>query len=190
MAKQAAKVVAAVAAATFLAAARSFADPAPAATVVLHVADYAKVPAGEMGSAQQAAARVYERIGVQLVWTDGSARLAPADGAVHLDVWILTAEMTHRMKAAPDGFGQASHSTKRAYIHYSRILAYAKQSASDPARVLALVLAHEVGHMLLPEYSHAPSGLMRANWEGRIVGIPDFLPAQANTISRMLMAEN
>ena len=60
----------------------------------------------------------------------------------------------------------------------------------DPATTLALVLAHEIGHLLLPEYSHAPSGLMRAHWEGRVDNIPSFIPAQATTIRMMLASAN
>jgi hypothetical protein len=42
--------------------------------------------------------------------------------------------------------------------------------------------------MLLPEHSHSPSGLMRANWGGRLNRIPDFMPAQAETIRTLVAA--
>jgi hypothetical protein len=187
MANTGPKVATAAAVLAVLMGARSsFADPATTRTVVLHVTDYELVPGGLLAEAQKAASDVYARIGVRLVWTDGSAKLAAADGSLHLDVTILNATMTARRAPAPGTFGQASYITRCAYIYYRRIIWYALQSGSDPARVLALVLAHEVGHMLLPEYSHAPSGLMRATWDRRIVHVPDFMPAQAATIRTML----
>jgi hypothetical protein len=32
------------------------------------------------------------------------------------------------------------------------------------ARFLGHVMAHEMGHLLLPQYSHSARGLMRAQW--------------------------
>jgi hypothetical protein len=54
--------------------------------------------------------------------------------------------------------------------------------------MLGFVLAHEIGHMLLPRYSHTALGLMKAAWVGTITGIPEFLPEQAATIRTLLAA--
>jgi hypothetical protein len=164
-----------------------FADPVGLVTVTLHVRDYDHVPAGELADAQKKASRVYARIGVRLVWTGGSAALAAKDEAAHFDVIILTSEMTGRLTASASEFGRASRAARRALIFHPRIQAHAAKTGSDPACVLALVLAHEVGHLLLPEYSHAPSGLMRAAWTGRVSGVPDFIHTQADAI-RLLLA--
>jgi hypothetical protein len=32
--------------------------------------------------------------------------------------------------------------------------------------VLAYAIAHEIGHLLLPEPAHSPFGIMRADWDG------------------------
>jgi hypothetical protein len=156
-------------------------------TVVLHVSDLAGVPVRDRAEAEKRATRVYEQIGVRLAWTNGDAAHAPADRSLHLDVVVLPGDMSDRMNADRTQFGQASHVTRRAYIHFSRITAYAVQSGSDPACVLAMVLAHEIGHMLLPEYSHSPIGLMRAEWTGRFVDVPDFDRQQGATIRLSLI---
>ena len=162
------------------------ARPPDAPTVVLHVMDYVHVPVDELQEAQTLAAEVYTRIGVRLVWTDGFAAGAVGDGARHLDVVILTPEMTKARKAKPGALGAASHETRHAFIYYQRAVDHAIETLSDPRRVLGLVFAHETGHMLLPTYSHSESGLMRAEWEGRLPKIPDFLPSQAAEIRREL----
>ncbi|HUR32544.1 MAG TPA: hypothetical protein VM032_02035 [Vicinamibacterales bacterium] len=164
------------------------AAPPELITVVVHVKDCERVPARELAAAKQLASDVYEQIGVQLLWTDGASALAPSDGLRHVDLFILDAAMTARHNSDPVVFGQAGHLTGRAYIYYPRILAYAIRSNSEPARVLALVFAHELGHVLLPAYSHGPTGLMRAAWEGRIVAVPAFDPPQADTIRATLTA--
>jgi hypothetical protein len=164
---------------------RVLAAPRPA--VVLHVSDLAGVPPHDRADAQGGATRVYERIGVRLVWTNGDAAHAPADGALHLDVIILTGAMADRHNANQAALGQASRVTRRAYIYYSRIVAHASRTEVDPARLLATVLAHEIGHLLLPEYSHSPDGLMQAKLWGRSPNVPDFTDEQAATIRALLM---
>jgi hypothetical protein len=185
-----AAAAAAVAFSVLGASGRATAAPAAVRTVVLHVSDLAGVSERDRTEAENRATRVYERIGVRLAWTNGDAAYAPADGAFHLDVIILPGSMADRMNANPTAFGQASHVTRRAYIYFSRIEAYALSSRSDPVCVLAAVLAHEIGHMLLPDYSHSPWGLMRAEWTGRIVDVPNFDRKQATTIRSALTASN
>jgi len=166
---------------------RAAAAPAETPTVVLHVLDYVHLQSDELHEAQTLAAKVYSNIGVNVVWTDGTAGAAPADGARHLDVVILTPEMTKQRSAPPGAFGQAGPEQRRAYIYYKRIVDRAIETRSDPRRLLGVVFAHEVGHMLLPIYSHTEEGLMRPEWSGPYFGkIPDFLPSQGAEIRKEL----
>ena len=79
--------------------------------------------------------------------------------------------------------------SKRASIYYERIIEYAAHTRGDLDQVLALALAHELGHLLLPDYSHTKRGLMRAARTDRIVEMPNLLPTQAATIRMMLIVE-
>jgi hypothetical protein len=190
MAKAAQAVAAMVAAGFVMTGASAMASERVAVDVVFHVTSYERIPAGELATAQQAVVEVYGKIGVRVAWAGGIAAEATVDGARHIDIIFLTAAMADRKQPNARAFGQASHATRRAYIYYARVLTYAMRSASDPGVVLGLVLAHEIGHVLLPEYSHAPSGLMRAEWNGRVAAIPGFLPEQAVTIRTMLETGN
>ena len=175
-----------VAAVMFAGGRRAAGAPAETPTVVLHVLDYVHLQSDELHEAQSLAAKVYSKIGVNIVWTEGTAGAAPADGARHLDVVILTPEMTTQRSAAPGAFGQAGRPQRRAYIYYKRIIDRAIETRSDPRHVLGFVFAHEVGHMLLPVYSHSEEGLMRAQWAGTLKRIPDFLPSQGAEIRKEL----
>jgi hypothetical protein len=101
---------------------------------------------------------------------------------------LLDAAMTARESPEPTALGRASYRAKRAAVYIPRVREHARATGSGYARVLALTLAHEVGHLLLPEYSHARSGLMRPTSAGRVVRIPDFMTALAATIWTMLTA--
>ncbi|HUR32311.1 MAG TPA: hypothetical protein VM032_00845 [Vicinamibacterales bacterium] len=174
--------------ALFLAGAAGHVDvlAAAAGRVVVHVADYQGVEPRELTEAEQFATDVYARIGVPLDWTGGNAGLAAPDGLLHVDLIILNAQMTAQHGTDPSAFGLASHRTRRAYVYYPRIAGYSAATRSYPARALAMVMAHELGHVLLPEHSHAKSGLMQATWSGQIRRIPAFLPSQAETIRSMV----
>lgn len=151
-------------------------------TVVLHVVDHQHVADEEWAGAQKAASDAYARIGVRLLWTSGSARLATADHRVHLDVAVLDEGLSAVDGSEPSAFGKASHAMGRATIYYPRIRAHAVATGSPVPRLLGLVLAHELGHLLLPEGTHSDAGLMRARWHGRIQFIPGLLPEQAAII--------
>jgi len=169
---------------------RAEAGTAARPRVALHVTDQVSVPAGMLRQSQTGATKVYGRIGVAVEWTTGSAALAPRDGALHLDVIFLTDDAPAYRESDPTCFGKASPVTGRAYIFFGRVLAHARATTSDPAQVLAVVLAHELGHMLLPEYSHSGAGLMRARWYGPIFDVPPFTRAQAATIRSQLSANH
>ena len=98
----------------------------------------------------------------------------------------MNAEMTARKKPLPGSLGVASHSANRASIFYPRIRAHASLTGGHSAVALAFVMAHEIGHVLLSEDSHAPSGLMRANWQGMLGRVPGFMPSQAATLRTVL----
>ena len=47
-------------------------------------------------------------------------------------------------------------------MFYRRVEAIANTHASAVSVVFACTLAHELGHVLMPERAHSPQGLMRA----------------------------
>ena len=157
-------------------------------TVVVHVADYANVWAGDLANAQRAAAKPYLHAGVRLVWTDGAIATAAPDGALHLEVIILDAQMTDRLKPADGDLGLANHASRRAWVFYGRIVTQAAESGTVLPRTLGYVLAHELGHLILPEYSHASDGLMGPLFPDRIKDVPLFVPAQAAMLRTVLSA--
>jgi hypothetical protein len=72
--------------------------------------------------------------------------------------------------------------TALAYVFYRRVEAEAERYGVSSGLVLACAIAHELGHLLLPDALHAASGLMRACWsrdeftraeQGRLRFLPD-----------------
>ena len=189
MIKTTALVVAMLAALTGSVAARVDHEAGPAG-VILHLDDFAHVSSRDLVEAQRQVTRVYRAAGVRAVWTDGSARTAPPDGAFHVDVALLSKDMVTRT-CRSDGiaeqvFGRASRPIGRAFIFYDRIADRATLTASSVAVLLATVIAHEVGHLLLPEAGHSSFGIMRDSLEGRIVRVPLFTGDEATALRKLL----
>jgi hypothetical protein len=159
------------------------ADSPDMPTFVVHLRDSQNVNAKEMATAQAEVSAVYASAGVRIEWTDGAAALATADGRTHVDLIVISRQMADRMERDPGVLGRGSHMTKRAIVFYARLVDQSQKTGSRPESVLAYIIAHELGHVFLPEYSHAPSGLMRASWEGEhMLKVPNFMAAQAQEL--------
>ena len=159
--------------------------------VVVHVTDYRRIAPRDLTSAEQLAAQAYRAIGVQVVRVDDQVETAQPDGSFHVQVVLLSRAMT-AMKCQQDGvsdntFGIANKPGRRAYIFYDRIADHAA-NRFDVSHPLAVVLTHEIGHLLLPAYGHSPFGIMRADLEGSLVHIPNFTKEQGAAIRSLLTA--
>ena len=49
-------------------------------------------------------------------------------------------------------------------MYVDRVYSVAQGAGVEAHRVLALAIAHEIGHVLINSNTHASSGLMRADW--------------------------
>lgn len=159
------------------------AGPAPAAqdeptAVILYVDNYARVPPTLLARAQTEATRIYAAAGVQTMWIDGdhgavpsafSVQAASRAGMPHLRVLLLCREKSERKisldHVPPNVLGQAAHAAGRAYIFIGRVMEQGSRHRRDPALLLGRVLAHEIGHLLLPVPGHSEGGIMRAHLE-------------------------
>jgi hypothetical protein len=155
------------------AAALCTAGQAPAAqdearTLVLHVDNYARIPPQSLARAEREAARVYEAAGVRTVWIHGDDEASTSDaGGKQLRVLLLGRTMTDRKAEieaiGPEVLGRAARSTGRAYVFAQRIVETALLNGRSAELMLGRVMAHEIGHLLLPEGSHSRKGIMRAH---------------------------
>ena len=102
--------------------------------------------------------------------------------------FVRTQKMADHHEPDAGVLGRGSHVTKRAYVYYTRIIGQAMKTGSRPTSALAYIIAHELGHVILPERSHAGSGLMRASWEGEsLKTVPFFASAQAQQVRLVVM---
>jgi hypothetical protein len=166
----------------------SAAPPAAAETgarahITVNVYNYASVPAAILARAQDEAARIYRKAGVESVWLDCTAGLEGAgrkevclrtSGPTGLFLKILPREMAERFPT-PDGWlGFAALASAKgdfgahASIFFHRveeIQARVSGIGLSAGQLLGHVMAHEIGHLLLGSGSHSGSGLMHIPWD-------------------------
>jgi hypothetical protein len=172
-------------------------------TLAVKVYNYAAAPADVMRAASEKVAVIYRSAGVDLVWIEAlggeSTGDAPASTSTKMFTVTILVRATRRdhweparksvmgMALASDAMGGMLS------LFYDRIVRVARQYRQPLADILAVAIAHEIGHVLLPPPAHSPTGIMSAEWEGddirhALVGTLEFTPAQSETIRRRVMA--
>jgi len=148
-----------------------------AATIFIRSYNNFGVPAPDLAVAREHAQAILQEAGVNVVWTDCWAgdRREPVDtvnrcqepvgGDIVLRLQKTTG--TDRSRFVSMGFslvGTPGAAPFLATVYVDRAELVARGAGIDPRRVLGLAIAHEIGHVLLNSNSHAPNGLMRADW--------------------------
>jgi hypothetical protein len=136
-----------------------------AAALVLHLSNFSGAPPAIVHQAQQEVTRVYAAIGVALEWSESPD--ARADHQPVTRVVLLPYETGDLRRSQTQVLGAAMRTGEGnavAYVFYQRVHAEAARYKVSTGLVLACAIAHELGHLLLPGATHAPTGLMRACW--------------------------
>jgi hypothetical protein len=174
--------------------------------IAVQIYDYSHVPDSSLSEARAIVTRVYERIGVRTEWTGVVRKGRPtpqpscsSDPLGHppaqLTVIVLTPKMADRGRVKKDVMGYAAVATsgmgRIAYLIYERVRTSAAAASIREGHLLGFVMAHEIGHLLLPGLGHRASGLMKHQWNVRDVrqmneGQIDFLPSQAARVRRTI----
>ena len=131
-------------------------DLTPERHIAVAVCDLEGVPNALMGLAEQVAGEVYRDIGIVLDWVDNECRSDEGAFAVNIRsramARILVSDLT---------LGFAESGTQDATVLYDRVKKFARRYHINCGVMLGYVIAHELGHLLLPPKSHSLNGLMR-----------------------------
>jgi hypothetical protein len=143
--------------------------------------------------AQAEVVRLYGLIGVEIAWVNkmpepgrrvrvvSLVKWEPADDSVPSSVLGLT-------PLDQEGRGH------RSYVFWRRVERASQTFAASLYNVLAIAIAHELGHTILPNRSHATRGLMEAHWNSghfrsASAGLLHFSDETAVLIRRELIGE-
>jgi hypothetical protein len=90
-------------------------------------------------------------------------------------------------EAPRDILGEALLNSGRIYVFYDRVKQLARTRQLPLGTILGRVLAHEVGHHVLPGQGHARWGIMRDIVDDQWPGAPGFTTGEADAIRTLFM---
>ena len=163
-----------------------------AATVTVSVTNHAALSAEELGLAQAQASLTFEAIGVSLRWQPEhpDTYSSSAEGFT-IRLLLLSGDAANRMLAVQDineeVLGLAVSPARVAYVFCNRILSAVESRGMNFVGVLGRVIAHELGHVLLPSLTrHSEVGIMDGSLEVRFDRRRYFTAAQGTLIRELL----
>ena len=106
-------------------------------------------------------ARIFAAAGRTVRWTDSAPRYT---------VNIAPQALGYTRATSPVmGVALRSKSGPVAQIFFRQVQDFARAYRIDLSTMLAYVIAHELGHLLLPGNAHSDRGVMRPEWDGALV---------------------
>ncbi len=142
--------------------------------VTVRVHDYVHVDQAVIVGAQSLVASYYSDVGVRTEWMT-TVRQDATPASTHVGgrledftVVVLSRSMAARKGMAINATGSAAiglgQMGRIVYVRYDQLKDAAVAAAWPTKNLLAVVIAHELGHLLLPPGSHSADGLMRGDW--------------------------
>jgi len=137
------------------------------------VFDDADLEPGRLQKAEKVASRVYARSGVSVEWlncgrpkesSEEQAACSEANSPSHLHVRIRPKSWNLRESTLGISYLDEDGVGCEADVFYAGVALLVGTERTNPDLILGLVMAHELGHLLLGTNSHAATGLMRALW--------------------------
>jgi len=139
---------------------------ATAPAIHVGLKDDAGVPREWLRQAQNELERIYRDIDVHIAWWDPASRGDPATVPRNLLTIAIRRNAVSLKNGLPEdtmgiASGTAVERGRVAYVFYDRMERF---TPLHRGRFLGHFMAHELGHLLLPQYAHSTRGLMRAQW--------------------------
>jgi len=159
--------------------------------VSVRVYNHASLAPEVLIRARDIVARIFHDSGIQVTWLEPSSEQPEGQFAVRVIVRRNADGFSGASGVMGTTIGDEHEMGRAAYVFKDRVLQIAHKRHQDVAQVLAYVIAHEMGHVLLPRPAHTAQGLMRADWNGddlrHMAGeMLRFTPAQATQMRSKL----
>jgi hypothetical protein len=176
-------------------------EQATPADITVVVTDFARVAPRILDRAEVEAGRTYRRIGVETIWRDAAAFDAETARGATTDPGFTIKLIIQPRAAAPGARGvrtimAAALSLKSdrdgaIYVFYDRVTDVASWHDTDTGLLMGIVIAHEIGHVLLRHSRHSLEGLMRDVWDSDDIrraasGMLWFSPSESETMRATL----
>ena len=152
-------------------------------TIDLQMKSDARVPAHVLEQSRDEVTRIFAGAGLAVRWTETAPRFT-----VQIVPQVLGFD---RATSPVMGVALPRANGSVAQIFFRQVQEFARAYDVDLGKMLAYVIAHEIGHLLMPGNAHSPTGVMQAEWDKALArdatrGSLTFTEAQAARIRASL----
>ena len=136
-------------------------------SVFVHIENLAALPPDTIAAARDELTHVYDAAGIRV---ETSADPEHDRCALQLTVHVVLLagdradRFIRREKVKRKALAQANSDARRVYVFSDRIGPAVDRHAVGRGDALGLIIAHELGHVLLPARDHARTGIMQENY--------------------------
>jgi len=134
----------------------------------------AQISDGKVAAAESVAARLFAHAGIRIDWLNcgsatetGEERASCSEAAFpeHFEIRLRQRSLDLNESTLGLSFLGESGIGCHADVFYAGVEPIEQEAGLSAEAILGLVIAHELGHLLLGTNSHAVRGIMRANWK-------------------------
>lgn len=138
----------------------------------VRVYNYAQISDQDLGRGEKEAARIFRKTGVEVLWWN--CYPATTDIHFHANCTPPMGPLNLVLRIFPDFAVVQGHTDGKimgvavgnlASISFRLVREKAAAVRRAPSQLLGLVIAHELGHLLLGPDSHSKTGIMRSRWD-------------------------
>jgi hypothetical protein len=145
-------------------------------------------------NAERQADQIFDHAGIKIVWQEcptGSEPCRIGPGPVFF-LAIKAGPVQNRFLDVVSG--EAKVADHLAVVYYDALprVAHGKATSQEASTLLACVIAHELGHLLLGAYGHSIHGIMRDRWDieqtrRALMSELDFMPEEGKLMRSALL---
>ena len=157
------------------------------------VFNFRQVSTDILSNAEKEADRIFGCAGIKIVWQECPTGSEPCRKGSRPVLFLAIKAGPVQNKFLDVVSGQAIVANHIAVVYYDALppLPRGKTGPHEASTLLACVIAHELGHLLLGEYGHSIHGIMRDRWDIEqtrlaLMSELDFLPEEGEFMRRTL----
>jgi hypothetical protein len=154
-------------------------DTGPAPSIDFQMRNESRLPPDVLRLSQEQVTRIFAGAGLVVRWTSAEPRLT---------VTVVPQALGYATALSPVmGVARRTASGSTVQVFLKQVQQFARAYDVELGTMLAHVIAHEIGHLLLPPNAHSSTGLMQPAWDKALVreaarGSLTFTEAQAAQI--------
>jgi len=142
--------------------------------VKVSVFNDAQISDRRVARAEIVAAELFARAGIRIDWTNcghpsetSEARASCSKAAYPKHLQVRLRQRSFNLNASTLGLSYLGEDGIgcQADVFYAGVAPIEQEARLSSGAILGLVIAHELGHLLLGSNSHSFSGIMRASWQ-------------------------